>query len=229
MKIPHFIILVGSMCCVLEQGKAAVITTLSPTAPVDQVQISYTVGTPIGLQWRYDVASGRRDVGQSFLATDSFIFDSFSFQLQQTVPSGAPGANFTVSIFESSTISSVGSVISTQTGVLAGLISGSGAGSWITFDIANLAVSSGLYYSFVLSFDAQVANQTLNFNSISPGAYAGGSAWISSNGSAFTVPAGQDLLFYVQSIPEPSTVATLIAVASVVVVGRLMRLRRVLR
>jgi len=229
MKIPPFIVFVGSMCYVLQIGCAAVITTLSAAAPVGHVEESYTTGTPIGLQWRNDTINGRRDLGQSFLVDEGFVFDSFSFQLQQAVPSGTPGASFTVSIFENSTIFSVGIAKSTQTGTISGLTAGSGAGSWLTFDIANLVVSSGFYYSIILSFDAQVANQTLNFNSISPGAYPGGAAWVSTNGSTFTSPGGQDLLFYVQSIPEPSTVAILISAAFVLAGTRLVKVSRVWR
>ncbi len=210
MKTPIFVTIVGSLCCAFQAGNAAVITTLSSTAPSTNVEASYTAASPAGLQWRYDITSGRRDLGQSFLAADSFTMDSFSFQLQQAVPAGAPGASFTVTILQSATVSSIGTAISTQSGTITGLTTGSGNANWLTFDVDNVGMSLGMYYTVMLSFDTQAANQTLNFNSVSAaGGYSNGAAWIYTTGPNYTQP-GSDLFFYVQSvsIPEPSSLAT---------------------
>ncbi|GHC09923.1 PEP-CTERM sorting domain-containing protein [Cerasicoccus arenae] len=221
LKLP----IVCSIIFVAQAAIAETVVDVSPTAPDTNIEASFTSGTASGYQWR-DNENSRRDLGQSFLADSSFTLDAFSFSALGNVQAGASGASFDVKIFESDNISLIGSAISTQSGTY--LTSGSNpvSGNWIVFDLEDVALTAGNYYTIVLSWDsAGVQDQDQVFGMVSGNLYGDGSAWESSDGVNFS-SLGGDLQFTVQSIPEPSTVALFLGVVAISVVARQRRNRK---
>ncbi len=221
--IPCLMLVWTSLCW--SGANAAVLVSMNATAPSTNVEASYATGSPSGYQWRNNTADGLRDLGQSFLANTSFVMDSFSLQLNGNIQAGVPGAGFTVTLFESVNQSSIGSVLATEGGVMPSLTVGTGAGQWMTFEISNVALTEGNYYTFILSFDTQAANRNQTFNTINPGTFTNGRAWQTTDGVTYT-GLGSDLFFYVQSIPEPGSVVLVVMGGASVLVSRLRRRRQ---
>lgn len=196
----------------LQTGHAALVVTNSTAAPTSYV-VSSTVATG-GLAWRDDTVNGRRDVGQSFYAGSGFTLDSITFQLASNAApqAGALGAAFTLSVYEvasASAFPTAGTAISTQTGTLTGLTGTSADFSkYVTFDMDNIALTAGKYYTVMLAFDAVAVNRSLVWMvSGSSSTYPAGQCIITTDGTTFT--ANNDLLFYVTGVPEPGTISLL--------------------
>lgn len=195
-------------------------TTVGTTAPTSNVTLSlstlnYTpnVSNTIGYGWKGDT---RRDIGQTFTTTSAFTLDKISLQVQY-VGSAAPGASYSLSLYQFANSSSLTSTatLGTWEGALpdattlvpaAYNFSSGTVGPFLTFDIPDIALSSGVTYGFVLSFTSLSASETMNFWVKGGGYYSGGQQIETSVAGAttFTNSGGNDLLFYVQSVPEPS-------------------------
>lgn len=221
------------------QTQAAVVisTGSQPTTNVQVSQASHDVGTSIG--WRYDVANGLRDVGQSFLATSAFSLETLSIYVNVTPTASAiQNAVMTLTIFSvaSSTSSSTqgnpanGTVLSTQTGTFASnfTVTGNTANSWITFTLDTpVSLAAGGSYVWMLSFENQAANRSITTAYVLGNTYASGLAWASTDGSTYSLLNGTnaDITFTLQgtAVPEPAT-ATLMAAA--VALGLICHRRR---
>lgn len=221
------------------QSQAAVVisTGSQPTTNVQVSQASHDVGTSIG--WRYDVANGLRDVGQSFLATSAFSLEALSIFVNQTPTNSAiQNAVMTLTIFSvaSSTSSGTqgnpanGTVVSTQTGTFASnfTVTGNTANSWITFSLdAPVSLAAGGSYVWMLSFENQAANRSITMAFLNGNTYANGFAWASTDGSTYTLLNGvnADTSFILQgtAVPEPATAAL---TAAAVALGLVCHRRR---
>lgn len=230
MKIPNYIPMLMAFGASIS-SVAAVTIVNSDLAPTENVVTSFEPGASVGYAWR-DNTSAERDLGQSFLAESSFTLDSFSFLTAGNVQFGASGAAYTVTVYEGAditeggSISLLGSAISTQTGNF--LTSGSNpvSGDWLIFDVDNVSIVAGHYYTLMLSWDtAGIATQEQVFAVTNPGGYANGRLWEGAGASTNYTSTGLDLAFTVQSIPELSSFASIIGVLSMCVVARRRRLR----
>lgn len=205
MKLSQPLTLVAAMSFALS-AQAVTVSDFGANPPTENVEVSQTIGNA-SYQWRDNEAS-RRDLGQSFLAETSFTLDAFSFQADGSIQVGASGSAFTVTIYENNNRDAVGNAISTQTGTYLTSASNPVAGNWLMFDLAeNVDVTAGNYYTIMLSWNvASVTDQDQVFRiNTDGGDYAPGRLW-EYNGTTFT-PLGYDMVFTVQAIPEPSTMA----------------------
>lgn len=169
--------------------------------PTNDVLISFVPTTVSGYAWR-DNESSERDFGQSFLATSDVVMDSFSLQANGNLQNGAKNAAFTVDLYESATDGTIGSVVESYHGnYLANDDAGSITGTWVTFDVEDISLSLGKYYTFTLSFDnAGVQDQDQVFSLSSEG-YAAGRFWQANAGAAFASSTVNDAAFVVQIVP----------------------------
>ncbi|GAT32727.1 PEP-CTERM protein-sorting domain-containing protein [Terrimicrobium sacchariphilum] len=203
---------------------AQLITSVSSTAPATDVAISFTTANysatsvnTVGMGWKGDTGS-RRDMGQTFTTTTSFLLDRITVQLQ-FVGTSAPGANYSLSLYEFPSAGSLtaSSTVGTWTGTLPGsstlapatyTFSNGTVGPFLTFDMPNVTLSASTTYGFVLSFTTLASNESLNFWTKGGGAYAGGQQIQTGTAGATTfTSSGNDVLFYVQAVPEGSTFA----------------------
>lgn len=215
------------IACVPTQAEAAVVITsgAQPTTNIQVSQASHDVGTSIG--WRYDVANGLRDVGQSFLATTAFSLEALSIYANVTPNLTAiQNAVMTLTIYSvaSSTSSGAqgnpanGTVVSTQTGTFASnfSVAGNTANSWITFTLgAPVSLAAGGSYVWMLSFENQAANRSITMAFLNGNPYASGFAWASTDGSTYSLLNGvnADTSFILQgtAVPEPASASLVIA------------------
>lgn len=199
----------GSVC------SAIVFSLTSMRESVDSVRVFYSDIEPFGniaacyipingtaYAWRNATGVARRDLGQSFLAEADFLMDSFSVQAAGTLSAGAASAVITVKIFESTSINLLGTRISAQSGRY--LSSGVSvvAGGWITFDMDDVALTAGKYYTVVLSFDAEAAGMQQNLYDVPAGTYVNGREWYSADGETILTASTRDLAFIVQLKPK---------------------------
>ncbi|MFA5688512.1 MAG: hypothetical protein WC959_05140 [Kiritimatiellales bacterium] len=164
-KLYRIILLLSAAGCLSAQ--AAVTVSYDAAMPATNVLTSFVpAGTVNGLQWRDDTANVSRAVGQSFLAVSNAIMDSFSLMAVTSggsLQSGAVNAPFTVIIYESSSETDLGTAISTQGGNYLSSAPGLG-GQWITFDIEDINLTAGKYYTFTLMWDTPAkAGQSQTF------------------------------------------------------------------
>lgn len=214
-------------CLLLSQiAAASVVVSVSPTEPSENVEASYTGGSPSGYQWR-DNENSRRDLGQSFLAESSFVMESISFRAWGNIQNGASGADFDIAVYESSDKTLMGSEISTSSGAFLTTASNTINGDWITFTFDEVSVTAGNYYTVILSWEsAGVTDQDQVLGMVSGNPYDDGYAWESTDGTNFN-RLGGDLQFSVQSqIPEPSSAGFLIGLTGALLVLPLRVLRR---
>ena len=198
-------LLAGALAGLGATANAAVIVSLGATEPSANVEASLTnsTNTPTGFSWR-NLPTSKRDLGQSFLATSAFTMDVMSFKLSGNIQTGSPGADFTIELFESTTQSSIGSSISTQSATFPNFTGGSG--DWLSFDIDDIAVTSGKYYTFVLAWDSPATSRSINLSVVTGSEYAGGNVW-EDTGSGLNA-SNLDVFFIVQSVvPEPGSLA----------------------
>ena len=178
-----------------------VTVSYSDAQPSGNVVVSYVPETTTGYAWANN-DSYRRDLGQSFLSPKDFSLAAVSYQLSQGLRSGAVGAAITLKVFESSDVLSIGTLVSTQTGnyLPAGLDPAPAAGGWVTFDLIDVAITSGKYYTAMLAFDeyAPLRDQGLYYLD----GYEG-QGFKSADGITYARATGLDLAFVVQEVSAP--------------------------
>lgn len=192
---------------------ASVVVTTSLDEPVDYFASNATGGG--GMQWRNDTANGRRDLGQSFYVDSALDLGAVTYRIvgDASVGAGALNAAFTLSIYNvpsASGVPTAGTAISTQSGTMAGLTGTSADfNKYVTFTLDNpVTLESGKYYAAILSFDNQLANQNIVWSvSGTTAVYPDGLLIKTTDGTTFTT--GNDMVFYVTAIPEPSQFAAL--------------------
>ena len=204
----------------LFSAEASVIVSYDAAIPTTNVLTSFDPTTSNGYQWR-DNENTERDLGQSFLASTDVTMDSFSFRSGGNLQTGAKNSPFTVTIYKSATDGSLGTAVSTQFGnFLANDDAGSISGAWLTFNIDNIALSAGNYYTFILSFDNHdVQDQDQTFQ-LSDEGYSDGRLWQSNEGAAFASSSVNDFAFAVQIVPEPVTIGMLGVGSLVLLIAR---------
>ncbi len=201
------------------------------TLPTTHVLTSFSTGTYGGYVWKNDTTATpvRRDVGQSFYTADSITLESFGLQLNGNIQGGDPGAEFTVSIYQSSALNSIGTLLTSETGIFptSGMAAGTGAGQWLNFDLTDLTLQGQYYYTLMLSWTSPAVKRNLVFSAVTSGGYTGGSVWSTEDGSSFAQQ-GSDYYFYVQGVvvPEPSSTALLMGAGMVLIAGLRLRNQR---
>jgi len=177
---------------------SGVTVTFSETAPSDNVYVAFYPETPAGVVWRNETDGSQRDLGQSFFASSTAVLESFSFQLRGALQVGARNANITVTIYESPTVDSIGEMISSQSGQYVGSGSGATSGGWVTFDVEDVSLTGGRFYTCMLAFadTASVRNQVFAQQS-GDSTYTDGRRWMIENG-VFKDSLSSDLAFSVQ-------------------------------
>ncbi|MDP0495121.1 MAG: hypothetical protein Q7Q73_02835 [Verrucomicrobiota bacterium JB024] len=209
-KITPLILLLASAASLA----ASVVVTTSLDQPTDYFASNSTGGA--GLQWRNDTINGRRDLGQSFYTDTALSLSAVTYRIvgDSSVGSGALNAAFTLSIYEVASASAVptaGTAISAQSGTMAGLTGTSADfNKYVTFTMdAPVSLEAEKYYAAILSFDDQVANQNIVWSvSTTTAVYPDGRLVLTTDGTTFTT--GNDMVFYVTAIPEPSQTAAMI-------------------
>ncbi len=178
-----------------------VTVSYSNAQPSGNVVVSYLPETTSGYAWANN-DSYRRDLGQSFLAPGDFMMDAVSYQLSQGLRAGAVGAAITVKVFESADVSVIGTCIATNSGnyLPAGLDPAPAAGGWVTFDIIDVPVTAGKYYTTMLSFDEYASQRDQGFYYLDG---YDGQGFKSADGITYARATGLDLAFVVQEVSEP--------------------------
>lgn len=218
---------------------AQIITSVSGSAPSTNVAVSFTTANythnasnTIGYAWK-GITEDRRDYGQTFTTTSSFLLDRITLQLQY-IGSSAASANYALSLYQFATASSLtaASTVGTWTGTLPDSSSlppnttyaynNGTVGPFLTFDLPNTTLSASTTYGFVLSFQTLASSQSLNFWVKGGGAYNGGqSIEATTQGATTFTTTNSDVIFYALAIPEGSTFAmTLGGVGFLVMVRR---------
>ena len=142
-----------------------------------------------GYAWANNANPYRRDMGQTFLAPRDFTMHSFSYCLSKGLRTEAVKAAFTVTVFESTIQGRIGTVISKQSGIyLDSRVRPKPAiDGWVTFDIEDLDLTKGNFYTLMLSWDQQAeSKRDQGFFVKNPGSYAGGNLWVSANGKRYS-------------------------------------------
>lgn len=201
---------------------ATLVTTVDSNVPSANVTLSFSTlnytsnsGNTTAFGWNGYTGS-RRDIGQTFSLSSAITLDKITLQIAG-VSAGAPGAAFTLYLYQFNTTSDLtaASTVGSWSGTLPDSSSLTVAtytynngtvGPYLTFDIPDVALSSGCY-GFVLSFTSLASNEQLSFWTKGGGAYSGGQEIQTDTVGAttFTNSNGNDMLFYIQSVPEPGS------------------------
>ncbi len=182
-----------------------------------------TVDSALG--WRYDSASSKRDIAQSFYVSNSTTFDKITFKIGgANIPSSLQNnsaATFTLSIYKLSSASALPSeasaqLVSQQSGNFSNFATGMATSSgnitntkynYLTFDFENVLLSQAGYYAVVLSFTSTASgyNVAMAMNDNNNTTYTQGSGAINYNNTGWA--GASDFYFYAQAVPEPRTAA----------------------
>lgn len=193
-------------------SQAAVITSISATAPTGPEVVTSQTGSTSGLAWYNTGVSAVRDVGQSFLAASSFTLDKITLTLGGSFNSVTATADFKLTLYSAASLSTAPSaVVTSQTGTFAFSNGSGGSGTFLTFDLADVALAAGTYYTFMLTLDDALTDNSLTVRQNASSTYADGYRWIF-DGTSYTSSSTADLAFYVQAaaVPEPSTAALVV-------------------
>jgi len=216
---------------------AQLITSVSSTAPTANVAISFTTanysassGNTFGMGWN-GYTGNRRDLGQTFTTASSFLLDRITVQLQ-FINANAPGSAYSLSLYEFPSASSLtaSATLGTWTGTLpnsstlvpaAYTYSNGTVGPFLTFDMPNITLSASTTYGFVLSFTGLTDNESLSLWTKGGGFYTGGQQIQTGTAGSMTFTTGSnDVLFYVQAVPEGSTFAMVFGGISLLLLAR---------
>lgn len=192
-------------------------------APTTNVVIQHTAGgfNNFAEPWHRDPGGSpsapRRDLGQTFLVTGSAPLSVGAITVwARDVGSAVPNSGFTLEIWSFSNAADAegDTLVTSQAGVFpGGLTTGNGVNRYWTFDIADVLLSTGQHYGYMLSFDAEAANRSVNLVEEFAGSFANGSQINRNNDGNWGVVSG-DQEFYIVAVPEPSTIVlTGVAVA----------------
>lgn len=209
MKKPILLLAIISNLLIVEKGLGAVMVTYKETAPTGDIVLSNTGTQTTSLAVRSTPALGKRDVGQTFTVTEGFTLGSVVLYTPGASPSSIT-RNFTLTIesFATSSVSSVRTLVSAQSGVLPSLGLG---GIYITFDLDTpVNINSGVVYGFRLGFDTEDATSSIPLSF--QGSYAGGTGYqIDYSSSANPTALSSDLAFYLVADPIPESSALFMA------------------
>jgi len=198
-------------CVSVGHVHGAVITTASSTAPTANVLISQAAGETYD-QWRN--TTSLRDIGQTFTYSDAFTLASITIQASSStsIPADVLGTAFSLDIYTFGNAVDVtpDNLVSSQSGTLPASFS---PGDYLTFDIPDLSLDANQQYGFVLRFTTSATNRILRVvTTHTTSAYPSG-VDLYYNGSSYAGYAG-DLVFFINTIPEPSTCLLLVSGAA---------------
>lgn len=218
-------LMVSIAVVLMGRSQAAVVTSISATAPTGPDIVTSQTDYSGGLSWYNTGAGSIRDVGQSFLATSDYTLDKITLALGGSFGSVAATSDFTLTLYSAPSLSTSpasATVVSVQTGTFAFSTGSGGSGTFLTFDLADVALTAGTYYTLMFAFDDALANNSLTVRQNISSTYSNGYRWLF-DGTSYTSSTGADLTFYVHAVPEPSTVMLVVAA---LVAGVLLRRRR---
>lgn len=194
----------------VEEAPPAV-SPLSATPPAAALA-SNSASTTQGIQLRY-LTSGTtpwRDVGQSFQSSRNCKLDRFTVSLQTGLTKGSgsfEGGACTVRIYQlsSATAAPAGPPICVQTHVVPTLVpnAGAGAGSFLTFDIQDVALTKDAWYLVMLSLPVAGADRQAVLFCTDANPYADGAAYQDLHQGAGPVSMGPTDLQFWASTADP--------------------------
>jgi hypothetical protein len=201
---------------------SAITITGSASAPGTNVVVSQTArDNNSDLQWRSDF---HQSFGQTFTAPSNFILDKISYMVFQEDAGDRSDAGLTMKV---DVFSAASQAATSGTSLLSGGESGvtpafgKGAFRWLTFDITDVALTSGSVYGITIDFAFLLDHPTVagghkiggddpaGMQFLGGNAFAGGQAFRFLNGSS-NLPENQDLAFVLQeavAVPEPTSSA----------------------
>lgn len=196
---------------VFTSASADVLLSIPSSQPTEFVKADYSeVAGSSGYQWRN--TTSQRDLGQSFKADTSFDLAVFSLHSNGNVQVNAREQPYTLTVWESSIDTSMGTIKSTQAGTWFDA-SASSSGKWVSFELQDaVSLTQDNYYTVMLSWDvggdASGPSHVWSQNNVS--GYTGGNLWQSTDGTTYSSVTSQDLLFTAQAIPEPGSLILLL-------------------
>ncbi len=186
-----------------------VITSMTTSAPTIRVETSSTAFNN-SLLWknRPDQTPPRRDVGQTFTVVTGYTLDKITVHVS-AVGSGALGAPFVLLLerYTNAVDTTPDSLVVSEAGVLPGTIP---TGQFLVLDLTDIELTPG-QYGFRLNFPTAGGARQMNLSVQQPGTFASGRAITTTDGVTYETNA-PDLVFYVQSIPEPSSMGLLLPI-----------------
>jgi len=226
---PLIILLLALCAGFTSRLPAQVLVTSNATAPTDNIIISNTAassGSNLSFRYTGTGASQQRDVGQTFTVPSTVDLDKVVvFMIGASATTITRNFTLTIESFATTSVTSNRTLVTAppQSGVLQSIGTGN---QWVTFDLgSSVSLSSGITYGFRLGFDTMDASSTMGLDETIPAAYANGTAFqIDYSASSTPSALSGDFRFYLQTVPEPSTVA--LAVAGVSVLMLVVRRRR---
>lgn len=201
------------------EGSAAILTSVSSFAP-DPSTVAMSInasGDVYRIKYDHTAAGGPRDAGQTFKASDlsSPVLTGITLQIgsaASAIGAGAPGAAFTIRIFEFSSATSnapTGSPLFQDTGTL---VTDIAQGAYVTFDFGtSITLDPDKFYGFQIGFNSYASNRFIDFVRSGSSVYSNGLLISATNTSAgqpvdtySNLSADYKVAFL--TIPEPSTV-----------------------
>jgi hypothetical protein len=220
---PLIILLLALCAGFTSRLPAQVFVTSNATAPTDNIILSNTAATTTNLSFRYtgNGTALQRDVGQTFTVASAVDLDKVVlFQIGGSSTSSTRNFTLTIESFATTLVDSARTLVSAQTGALQSLPTGN---QWVTFDLGtSVSLSTGTVYGFRFAFDTMDATSEFRLDMNS--SYAGGTGYQIVYSTSSTPSAVSDARFYLQTVPEPSTVALAVAGGSVLML--IVRRRR---
>lgn len=234
IRILSTLLCCGLCASVSTQGATV---TYSSTAPGTDILASLAGISETDRTWRWRTESGtsnHRDIMQTFTlgGTGTYSVDRFTLRIDTTTSPDPEGAGIAGAVARIVIYNLTNNVDTTPNSVLAQesftVAAGSIAGDYFKVTLATtLTLTAGSTYGFGLILDSAVSNQFLEFatrigtngNDINASEYSGGANLIrqTAQNGTFTNDlaswgtgsgqADQDLVFYVQGVPEPSSLA----------------------
>jgi len=197
MKIPslHSIVAVALLALPAWNASAQVSISTSSSPPAPPLYVSQPDNN--GGTWAWN--SARPYAGQSFQAPSTATLSEISIKIAGA-GTAVSGANFTLSLYESTSRTEIGSVKVSETGSLPDQVN---ANDYLVFQFQEeVSLVEGNFYTFILSGN----NLPSTFITFATGNTAGltGDRWSSTDGSAFTRNATSSIEFHVTVIPEAS-------------------------
>lgn len=241
--LPVLVVVLGLVLLPARPALSSVIFSWSPDAPTGNMLASHSF--PFNnhnwpWQWVGDVGSEHMDLGQSFLIVEphDVMLDKITVKLGSIgYGAAAAGADYRLEVWTTTDgwDWSGNALVDSQTGVLPDPLPparGWGIFDYWTFDIQDILLLSGQHYAFMFAFeDGPVAGLHVRFANAYGSNYPYGRMMARRGTPSAWSTEPHDLEFYVQGaaagvIPEPGTLALMLAGLSGLGLVRLRRRRR---
>ncbi len=206
MMTPKLLTALAITTLCLSPLRAFVVSSISTSAPTENIVFSQPDYTS-GLGW-FNTDTSRRDVGQSFLATSNFTLEAITYTMGGFFSSTTSTSDYTINIYSTSSLEAApntGTLVSSQSGTFTFEDQDGGNDTFLTFDIEDVSLSSGKYYTIMLVLDDNIAGNSITLKQSSGSVYADGYRWLY-NGTDYSSSTTSDMTLYLtgSTIPEPS-------------------------